>query len=60
MRKLDKPVFLRSKMSEPVRYYYGLRDGYDIGDIITVGVHSYEIIEIDQVNQLMLIEEIEC
>ncbi len=47
-------------MCEPVRYYYGLRDGYDIGDIITVGVHSYEIIEIDQVNQLMLIEEIEC
>jgi len=44
---------------EPVRYYYGLKDGYNVNDVITIGIHSYEIIEIDQVNQMMLIEEIE-
>ena len=44
---------------EPTRYYYELKDGYDIGDKIVVGIHDYEIIEIDQVNQMMLIEEIE-
>ena len=44
---------------EPTRYYYELKVGYDIGAKKGVGIHDYEIIEIDQVNQMMLIEEIE-
>ena len=44
---------------EPIRYYYGLKDGYSVGDTIQVGIHKYEILEINFVDQLMIIEEIE-
>ena len=40
-------------------YYCDLKDGYDVGNTIIVDVQHYEIIEIDQVNQMMTIEEIE-
>jgi hypothetical protein len=40
-------------------YYYPLKDGYDVGDIIFVDGIYHEIIEIDQVNQTMTIEESE-
>ena len=40
-------------------YYYPLKDGYDVGDIILVDAIYHEIIEIDQVNQTMTIAEIE-
>ena len=39
-------------------YYFRLMDGYDIGDEITIGIHTYEIVEIDQAHQLMTLEEI--
>jgi hypothetical protein len=38
-------------------YYYPLKDGCDVGDIIFVDGIYHEIIEIDQVNQTMTIEE---
>ena len=41
-----------------LRYYFSLRDGYDIGDEITVGMYTYEIVEIDHANQMMTLEEI--
>ena len=44
---------------EPIRYYYGLKDGYSVGDTIQVGIHKYEILEINFADQLMIIEEIE-
>ena len=44
---------------EPIRYYYKLKDGYSIGDTIQIGIHKYEILEINFVDQIMLIEEIE-
>tara|TARA_R100000008_G_scaffold12478_1_gene6241 strand:+ start:1547 stop:1735 length:189 start_codon:yes stop_codon:yes gene_type:complete len=40
------------------QYYYPLKDGYDVGDIIQVGNYKYEILEIEAFNQIMLIEEI--
>jgi len=44
---------------KPNQYYYALKDGYDVGDIIQVGSFSYEILEIEALNQIMLIEEIQ-
>ena len=38
-------------------YYYPLKDGYDVGDIILADGIYHEIIEIDQVNQTMTIGE---
>ena len=38
-------------------YYYPLKDGYNVGDIILADGIYHEIIEIDQVNQMMIIEE---
>jgi len=47
------------KKEKTLRYYFKLKDGYDVGDTITIGMYSYEVIEIDQVNQMMTLEEIE-
>tara|TARA_R100001244_G_scaffold72220_1_gene58386 strand:+ start:844 stop:1017 length:174 start_codon:yes stop_codon:yes gene_type:complete len=38
-------------------YYYPLKDGYNVGDIILADGIYHEIIEIDQVNQTMTIGE---
>tara|TARA_Y100000004_G_scaffold189464_1_gene245105 strand:+ start:534 stop:680 length:147 start_codon:yes stop_codon:yes gene_type:complete len=40
------------------RYYYKLKDGYDIGDTIVIGTRKFQIIDIEEFNNLMLIEEI--
>ena len=44
---------------EPNQYYYPLKDGYEVGDMIQVGGYKYEILEIEAFNQIMLIEEID-
>ena len=40
------------------KYCFPMVDGYDIAEIIIIGNRSYEILEIDAANQLMILQEV--